>query len=617
MLSFDGVDHLQTDTQGRFEGPRRLRRDREYRALADAPGYSPGRTRPLRPGPSGVLTFPEIVLPREARRFTAEGRVLDRQGRPVAGAEVCASREGPCCRRTQTDVNGRFRLEDLAEGRNFLFAEAEGYRFSGRTIDPALGPFDLRLTRLDEGPDTSMRTLTPAQPALARARSVLAPYVERVLSHGDHATRVRTLELLARIDPKRVLALIDARGVEDAWFADHLRQTAAGGLIRANAAEEALVVLGSIRDVRWRAQGYLDAADALPPTSRALKGEWVEHALRDARTIRDPSSRVIALAGVAGRLIDLGESDRATLLLADSRLLAESLSGATSGGRARASFAECLALVDPAPALAMTDILVDPGAFDRSRLKIARSMAGQDPAQASRVLDTLRDPRVAAGALPALCHAMARLDAHRARRLIAQTRSADACLPAYALGMMALAVADADKPEATLWLREAFDLLADLTASGPIPPGAPHDPASVAAALLPVAERIDPRLIPELFWRTVSLHTPRPVAEIQSEAVYAMLLARYDRTVALAFFEPLASKARTTAEADIEPLVVAATVLDPDLAARLVDGLPEAPRPHLPPPQKRGPAHPGRRTRLPLPHLLGRGRLPVPPPLGR
>jgi len=225
----------------------------------------------------------------------------------------------------------------------------------------------------------------------------------------------------------------------------------------------------------------------------------------------------------------------------------------------------------------MTDVLVDPGAFDRSRLKVARSMAGHDPAQASRVLDTLRDPRVAAGALPALCHAMAPIDADRARRLIAQTRSGDACLPAYALGMMALAVADGAKPDATAWLREAFDLLADLAASGPTPPGAPHDPASVAAALLPVAERIDPKLIPELFWRTVSLHTPRPVAEIQSEAVYAMLLARYDRTVALALFEPLASRANTTAEADIEPLVAAASVLDPDLAVRLVDGLPDAP----------------------------------------
>ena len=76
-------DHLRTDAQGRFQGPRRLRRDGEYRALADAQGYSSGRTRPLRPGPSGVLSFPEILLPREARRFAVERLPPDRAPQAV------------------------------------------------------------------------------------------------------------------------------------------------------------------------------------------------------------------------------------------------------------------------------------------------------------------------------------------------------------------------------------------------------------------------------------------------------------------------------------------------------------------------------------------------------
>ena len=99
----------------------------------------------------------------------------------------------------------------------------------------------------------------------------------------------------------------------------------------------------------------------------------------------------------------------------------------------------------------------------------------------------------------------------------------------------------------------------------------------MAAALLPVAERVDPRLVPELFWRAASLHAPRPVAEARSDAVFALLMARYDRAVALAFFEPLAARALADPDADLEPLVAAAAALDPALAARLVDGLPEAP----------------------------------------
>ena len=113
MLGFDGSDHLMTDAEGRFRGPRRLRRDREYRALAEAAGHLPGRTRPLRPGRSGVLTFPELVLPAEPRRVAVEGRVVDRQGRPVAGAEVRTTADGPCAGRAITDPDGRFRLEDL------------------------------------------------------------------------------------------------------------------------------------------------------------------------------------------------------------------------------------------------------------------------------------------------------------------------------------------------------------------------------------------------------------------------------------------------------------------------------------------------------------------------
>ena len=576
MLSFDGSDHLKADARGQFRGPRRLRPVREYRALAGAEGHLPGRTRPIRPGPPGVLTFPDIVLPREPRRVAVEGRVLDRRGLPVAGAEVRAEPEGPCCRRTLTDHDGRFRLEDLAEGRHLLFAEAEGFRFDGRAIDAPRGPIEITLTRLDEIPTLGMRTRSVAPPTLTLPRAVLAPYVERVLTGGDHATRIRTLELLARLDPGRVLALIEARGIEDLGLADHLRQAAAAGLIGSDA-ERALAAVAAIRDRRWRALAYLDAADALPPSARALKREWVEHALRDARGIGDPSGRVVALAGVAGRLIDLGEVDHGGRLLAEVRPVVEALPGAAGGGRARAAFAEALARVDPANALALTENLVDPGAFDRCRLKIARSLAGRDPAEAARVLATLRDPAAITAALPGLCHAMAPVDPGLARRLIAQARPDDPCLPAYALGMMALAVSTTDKPAATDWLREAFDLLTDLAGSGPSPPGVPHDPAAVAAALLPVAERIDPKLVPELFWRAASLHVPGPSSEVRSGAAFALLMARYDRSVALAIFEPLAARTLASPEAHLEPLIAAAAALDPDLAARLVDEIPDAP----------------------------------------
>ncbi len=576
LVHFDGKDELKTDARGRFRGDRLLRRDRTYRAMAAADGHLHDRTPPARPGPADFLTFPDLVLHREPCRMAVEGRVVDRRGRPVAGASVRTSADGPCSPRATADPAGRFRIEGVPEGRCFLFAEAEGFRFDGRAIDPAGGPFELILTRGDEAPSTSMTTRPIAPPPPGLARRVLAPYADRVLSDGDHASRVRTLELLARVDPARVLELIRSGGVEDPGFADHLRAVA-GVKMLASGVDAAMAIVEGIGDGEFRVLGYLDAAAALPATARALRGDWTERALRDARAISNPSGRVVALARVAGRMLDLDMPDRARRLLDEARPLAESMAGATSGGRARGAFAECLARVDPANALAMTEDLVDPGAFDRCRLRIARSVARRDPAMAGRALASLRDPRSMARALPALCHALAPVDPDLALRLIEHAGGDDPCLPPYALGMMALAVSDTDKPRATAWLREAFDRLSDLADAGPSPPGAPHDPADVAAALLPAAERVDPGLVPELFWRAVSLHAPRPVPDDRSEAVLALLLARYDRPVALAIFGPLTARALEAPESDLRPLIAAAAVLDPALALRIIDELPEAP----------------------------------------
>ena len=72
-------------------------------------------------------------------------------------------------------------------------------------------------------------------------------------------------------------------------------------------------------------------------------------------------------------------------------------------------FAESLARVDPAGALALTEDLVDPGA---STAADSRSPGAWPVATrpGPRVLDSLRDPRALARALPSLCHALAPVD---------------------------------------------------------------------------------------------------------------------------------------------------------------------------------------------------------------
>ena len=72
----------------------------------------------------------------------------------------------------------------------------------------------LAIHKVDEPPRLVRKTLPPPLPhqeEIALARRLLDPYAERVLKQGGEAEKVRTLEALARIEPERVLELIQQR----------------------------------------------------------------------------------------------------------------------------------------------------------------------------------------------------------------------------------------------------------------------------------------------------------------------------------------------------------------------------------------------------------------------
>ena len=578
IAHFGGHDELRCDAQGRFHGPRTLRRDREYRALGAADGHLAGRTHYRKPGPGAALEFPDLVLVPEAARVVAEGRVLDRQGRPVAGARVQSWAPGAGrARVATTGPDGRFRLEGVADRDGFVFAGRDGFRSRGRAFDPDLGPVDLTLARRGDSPDAPL-TGRAGGPDLDRARAVLGPYLDAVLARGDDATKIRVLERLAAVDPARALRLVEDRAVADPWFADHLRAASALSLLGSDAAG-ALPAIEAIRDASARVAATLEAAGPRPGLKEEARAGLIDRAARDARSIADPDDRVTALALVAERLADSGELERARALLEEARPAALALPCATSGGRARAAFARALARFAPAQALELTEDIVDPLGFDRARIAIAVALGPVDPEGAGRALASLRDPKSLGAHLPEIARALARSDPDRARGLIARGAPGEGCLPPYALGMMALAVAATDRPKATAWLLEAFDRLEDLARAEHHGSSAPpaREPSCVAASLLPVAEAIDPALVPELFWRALALHDPAPDARPGAAAVLALLLGRYDRSVGLAILEPLACRASCLPEADLIPLIAAASALDPDLAVRLIAALPDAP----------------------------------------
>src|SRR5262249_12901554 len=147
--------------------------------------------------------------------------------------------------------------------------------------------------------------------------------------------------------------------------------------------------------------------------------------------------------------------------------------------------------------------------FDRHHGNIAHELSGKDPAAAERVLAMVKEPYQHDQYTVRVVHRMAPLDLDRARRLA--TATVDPVMRGYALGMGALGLAGAKQTaEATALLREAMDNLG--TVEGHVSPTrSPCDRASTCAALVAVAERIDPDLVPETFWRALSLRYPRKI----------------------------------------------------------------------------------------------------------
>jgi hypothetical protein len=141
-----------------------------------------------------------------------------------------------------------------------------------------------------------------------------------------------------------------------------------------------------------------------------------------------------------------------------------------------------------------------------------------------------------------LCYDLASVDAGRAERLAATIQNPH--LRAYAVGIVAKALAATDKARARKLILRAYDILAEADRSADR--RWPRDswqfsPPAVAAGLLPIAEAIDPTLVGECLWRAVSYRLPRSADDClvtlqpeQNDAALAALVARYDRKLARA-----------------------------------------------------------------------------------
>lgn len=589
-FSFEGSDNIRTGPDGRYRTPALLPLGNEYRIAAQAPGYEPARSGWV---VAPAVEVPDLTLRRAVGTREVAGQVVDSAGKPVAGAEVFQSGDGPRKTRGTTDGEGRFRVLGVPGAPAFLFVSKEGYRFFGRRVDPADRTVELALRRLDEPPAAPLRPAALAvsrdeERAIARA---LIDEARKAPGSGEVMGPQAIPEVTALVDPDRVVEMLENQVL-----------VAESGLLTSLAigrfeqgprkALELLDAIGHPATVAVVASGLFDRLGPAAPAEfrRAL----LERAGSGAFEIEDSGQAAVLLARVADRWLDLGDRARASNVLREARALAEKPREQPFPDP-RDDLALALARVDlPSAQKLLEGRPGEQRPLDLVRAGIAKRVAATDPAEARRILGAIADDWQRRAARRAACLRLAAKDLPAARALAAEDR--DPMLEALLPALAAKGRAGSDPDGARALLLESVERLGKVNAG----PGLRPSPAVALARLLPLAARIDPDRAPSYLWLALSrrpplsaLPEPLPVMpEVRQHyldlAELAVLVARYDRGAAEAVFAPVSARLAGLNDEvwglgnEGPPLFRAAGAFDARVARTLLDTLPEDPAPQQP-----------------------------------
>ena len=422
-LSFGDGDEIRTAADGTFRTPKDVyRKNREFRFEVTAEGFFNGKTGWESADGGERITFPDLVLrPRPTQRLIA-GRVADGGGKGVDAVTVFQRADSLGRTEAITDAGGRFRLDGVPSPSALVFAEKSGYRFGGAVVRPGDAPVEIRLARAEEPPISIPK---PAPPPLARAeeraiaRELIAPLIDPARSGSLGQLGQAVVPALARIDPDRVLEMLENRVLPQAT--DVLYQVALGQL--EDDPDAAVATIEADRTPATRAEGFLALADALTDAQGKRRLDLIDRALAETQRVEDKEPRLSLLQQVADRWLELGLVDRATPVLRQGRAIIASLPRDRVSIAAE-DFAESLAVIDLRTAKMIFERKypnngspIDPGMIQHHHGAAAVRLAAIDPSEAERLVpevlsnfgDAARDDYVLR-----ICQRMARADLPRA-----------------------------------------------------------------------------------------------------------------------------------------------------------------------------------------------------------
>lgn len=561
-----------------------------YGLEVSAPGFAPELSRWSHPQDSGTVDLPPVQL---RRLVPVKGTIVNRQRQPIAGVTVIQSGNGFRRSETVNDRSGRFVLGEVPEGQVVVCFEAAGYRFFGALLpasSASADPVQIELERVGDPQPRRLRRLPVASTEWSAARrtleanKLLEPLVAEVLakkeiSQGDFPV----LAAASRMDPDRIL-----RRINDLKFAERssktmVRNAAGFALLRRGEVQRVFELISTFENPQMRIAAYLywfrdDDSKRQDPATRRMA---LAKALALIRDVKDPFSRAYYLCEAASQLWDLGDHDEARKLLGECRKRfhefpadnpnRDSLRSVLSIALSRDSAKEAISLAAG----------LEPG----SALRLAAEISRLHPKEAESFLDsvpaelTLLQLRDVARSLPRLCSRLARHAPAAAERvLLKYARPPQAKdegesvfgvsgglfgsmfpkefidfqivrVKAGSYGLMAAAAAKQQPAAAREFLLKAVDLLKPLRAGFVHPMSQFYEsPAVLMALLVPVAERFDPALAHEIFWRALSLRIDlagesqdRQMLDVDT-AQLADLVRFYDRSLAMHALDPVLSR---------------------------------------------------------------------------
>ncbi|HJT32698.1 MAG TPA: hypothetical protein VJ783_11710, partial [Pirellulales bacterium] len=442
------------------------------------------------------------------------------------------------------------------------FAEKPGYRFTG-TLVAVNRDASLTLARIDE-PIDPLRTLPPRLPyeeELAMVRELVERAYEAARS-GSLEQKRWVLLALAQLDPVGTFDRAEALGIQGKrWrkVVDNectmLCIAGRGDLSRDNL--RSFIELSD--DHASVASNFCDAASRMGDEKRARRLEWLGEALLHARSVDGAFQRAKALARVAEGFALADERQRAAEIVAEAEKVAEPLRikglGAAFLYEALASAQACLTL---RRALEWLERIGEARVYQRKAGELAVRLSPEHPDDALAIWQSAHER--AALRKPVdfdlhgwemvniadLCFRLTAIDRARAERLARDESFGPTRM--RGLGGVALALSQTDaKAGRQLLASVVRDELPRLP-SGEAEIPRLEAPPITAAWLLPIAERIDPELARECFWRSLALRRPRSGREDfddlgeEPDTELAKMLARYDREVARALLEPMAAR---------------------------------------------------------------------------